>query len=255
MAHRVIKQTAYGIVFLVFLAVITFGIKAIFFKTVPTCFDNIQNQDEEGIDCGGSCSGFCDSNLYPLQSSVSIAIGSDPKVLELYASVRNRNQDFAVRDFSYVFTIFNKSGDKMKAVGQSYIYSGETKDILGFAPVDDNFSASQIDRVEFAIDSPVDWVPADSFAKPRFSIQNFTVDTSEGRVIIKGRVANQDSLTFPSLKVYALFQGQFGQITGISQTEISRIAPGEARDFTITHPLIPDFNPSDVTVSYTALHP
>jgi len=30
-----------------------------FYRVVPTCFDNIKNGDEEGIDCGGACTEVC----------------------------------------------------------------------------------------------------------------------------------------------------------------------------------------------------
>lgn len=42
-----------GIIFLIVFSLIYF------FNPAPTCFDRIQNQEEEGVDCGGSCEKGC----------------------------------------------------------------------------------------------------------------------------------------------------------------------------------------------------
>lgn len=53
--RRLIVWVIIAAVAIAILAILSF---AIFYKT-PTCFDHKQNQDETGIDCGGSCSTVC----------------------------------------------------------------------------------------------------------------------------------------------------------------------------------------------------
>src|SRR5262245_15346669 len=47
-----------GVIALVVAAVTFFSM-----QKAPSCVDNLQNQDEEGVDCGGSCSYLCATSL------------------------------------------------------------------------------------------------------------------------------------------------------------------------------------------------
>jgi len=104
------KTTYLGGVILFF--VIILGIILYFtFSTHPTCFDGVQNQNETGIDCGGSCQQLCRAEyvspsllwtrwskikatgLYSIMAYLenpNIGVGSDPVVYEF--RVYDKNQ-------------------------------------------------------------------------------------------------------------------------------------------------------------------
>src|SRR3989344_2002169 len=92
------------------LTVITFFIFWNFWYKVPTCFDSFQNGDEEGIDCGGSCSLVCSA------AAAEPLLRSDPRVFNVVgdvysvlAFVENRNVNFEAPYVPYRFRIYDAS--------------------------------------------------------------------------------------------------------------------------------------------------
>ncbi len=68
-----------------------------FIKVNPTCFDNIKNGDEEGVDCGGSCKEICSFNATKVnifwQKTVLVKNG----VANFAALIENPNYDYQLK--------------------------------------------------------------------------------------------------------------------------------------------------------------
>ena len=52
---RLLKQFLYGFFYLAILVSLIWLVYSFEFKPAPNCFDGKKNQEETGIDCGGSC--------------------------------------------------------------------------------------------------------------------------------------------------------------------------------------------------------
>ena len=81
------RQMLYALIVLAVVIVLgVWGYFSIFYKTA-SCFDNVQNQDELGIDCGGTCSLLCEA---PNISSVwARSVEVAPGVYHAVSMVRN----------------------------------------------------------------------------------------------------------------------------------------------------------------------
>lgn len=88
-----------------FLAIVLISVVS---KT-PSCTDGIQNQDEQGIDCGGSCSYLCTSQLRPPTVLFTKTISNGAGRTDVVASVENINATAAAKNVPYTVTIY---GDK-----------------------------------------------------------------------------------------------------------------------------------------------
>lgn len=89
-------------------AILAWVIIAALFKE-PTCADGVQNQDEQGIDCGGSCAYLC-SALLPspvpevvFMRALSLANGRT----DVIAYVVNKNSRAAVKDARYQIELYS----------------------------------------------------------------------------------------------------------------------------------------------------
>ncbi|MCK5021730.1 MAG: hypothetical protein KAR54_00575 [Candidatus Pacebacteria bacterium] len=80
------------------------------FYSFPTCFDNIQNQDEEGIDCGGSCELICSFNIAEPIILWSRPIKTFDGVYSVIAMVENLNTSIEAQSVPYNFKLFDKDG-------------------------------------------------------------------------------------------------------------------------------------------------
>ena len=100
-----------GSVIFVVLAIVFIIIFSFFYKA-PTCFDNIKNSDEQGIDCGGSCVKLCQSAFLPLKISWGGAKFEKiaPRLYNLASYIVNPNTTGGAINVPYKFSLFDSKG-------------------------------------------------------------------------------------------------------------------------------------------------
>lgn len=84
------------------------------YKT-PTCFDQRQNGKEAGIDCGGPCARYCESQVKPLRILWTKALPFAPGHYDVGAYIENPNIDAGIYGAKYTVRIF---GDDNKLVSE-----------------------------------------------------------------------------------------------------------------------------------------
>lgn len=73
---------------------------ATFYKT-PSCTDSIKNQDEEGIDCSGSCPYLCSAQQQEPKVLFTLPLTNTEGRTDVIASVANKNTSTAAKNVSY----------------------------------------------------------------------------------------------------------------------------------------------------------
>lgn len=245
MTLRTAKQLIYGAFYLLVLG----GIFSLFYfgaiKPKASCFDGVQNQDEEGLDCGGVCAAVClPAGLRPLEGVgrvLAFRQGEDRPFdgaqgrATVLAQVANPNLDQAAESFDYSFVFKN---DENKAVFEakdsSFAYAGEVKYLL----LPNTLVSEKFSYVELKIGN-ISWVPAiEMGGLPSFSVSGLKTGIEGNVLSAEGQVLNTDTSPFPSVNIVAVFRGQYGQIAGASETTIENLLPNETRPFSIIHPAI-----------------
>jgi len=102
------RKSIYLGVLVVILSAVAFAIFWKFWYSAPSCFDNIKNGDESGVDCGGSCALLCsDSVLKPI-------VKWDPRLFEVSSGlwsaliyVENPNTNVDAVYVPYNLTIYD----------------------------------------------------------------------------------------------------------------------------------------------------
>ncbi len=241
MARRLKKQLIYAASFAVLLAIVIGGFYWRYLRPTPTCFDGIQNQGEQGIDCGGPCTKVClPSNLMPLARVDRILVlRPDASHISLLTQVSNPNFSYAVRSFSYSFELLDASGTvTQEFTGDSFIYAGEVKYIL--VP---NVPASPFVDVEFKT-SGEDWISArDLPGPPNFNTAGAQTNILPDKVSIDGTITNMEAMPFSRVTVIAVLRGKLGQVAGASETEVDNLQPQSPQQFSIIHPPLTDVDP------------
>ena len=72
----------------------------------PTCTDGKQNQDERGIDCGGSCTRVCTLDAQEANVKFVRTISQVGRT-DVIAYIENRNQEAAAQDVPYVVEVYD----------------------------------------------------------------------------------------------------------------------------------------------------
>jgi hypothetical protein len=123
------RQVSY---FLIFVIVVLAGLYFVWRSvTSPTCFDNKQNQNEEGIDCGGPCSKKCLGEIKEMVVLWSKFFKMPNGKYEVVALVKNPNIILGLRSLKYQFKFYEKNNVKIGSKdGQTFFNPGETFPII-----------------------------------------------------------------------------------------------------------------------------
>src|SRR3989344_1402709 len=130
---RILKQFVFGIFFVAVFGGVGFWIYHTVTYHEPTCFDKIQNQGEEDVDCGLICGNVCLSLLKPLEVRESYLFKIKDEVGGLadydgLFQVTNLNTKFGAEAVNYELSIVDSVGASLlKKTGQFYILPGQTK--------------------------------------------------------------------------------------------------------------------------------
>jgi hypothetical protein len=247
---RRVKQVLYGIFYLAVLAAIITVIYFLLPKQAPSCFDGIQNEGEQGIDCGGPCAKLCIPSTIQLISLLGTAHVFSPIAghATFLAQIENANSGFAASSFDYTVTFYGPDESSTVAVvnGTSFAYADETKYLV----LPNEVVSAAPSRADIVI-SNVQWVPAPQMGLvPQFAFTNvMSVAGTNGYATVSGNITDRDISSFQNIVVVAIFKDAAGAPIGASQTELDSLAPSAMENFSISYPLLPNEN-----ISGTELH-
>lgn len=247
MSRSNVKQIIYGAGYLVVLGFIVFGIYWFGAKPAASCFDNRQNGDELGIDCGGTCIPCAIKSLVPLQTSWSpkYFISGDKVIVAV--EIKNPNLNHGADYFDYEISLLDAKGNIIKKVpGNSYIYAGEIKHIVEILPV----SAQEENELTAAsvTFSNADWKSKDEFVKPEIQPRSLAGELNQIPPTISGIAANASAFSLSKATIFGFIYNSYGIVSSASKTEIENIPAFGEKPFKLTFPK--DLNPDNIGGGY-----
>jgi hypothetical protein len=101
------RQLLYYGVGLIVLGILLWGGYQYFFTAQPTCSDGVQNGDEVGVDCGGSCALLCrnDAKAPVVLWSRAFQVGTSTYTAAAY--VQNNNAGVGAKNVAYTFRLYD----------------------------------------------------------------------------------------------------------------------------------------------------
>lgn len=248
---RHLKQAIYGGFYILIFALLIWGLYASFFSSTPTCSDNRKNQNEEGVDCGGSCQKIC---LPPTIKEIKV---SDVKIFPLregratlFGEISNPNPDYAIKNFAYSFKILEPNATSSESIvsGRSFVYpNGKTYLIFP----NTNYQFSITDKPEITLTN-LEWAKKENFEKPSLSIQDYEILETEDGIKVTGAITNDTLSNASEVRIFALFKNQFQKIIGASET-ILDLESKQTLDFSIFHPPIEGFRKELTIIDFSTL--
>lgn len=233
---RIVKQLLYGLAYLLILGGIAWGIYSIAVKPAPTCFDGKQNQDETGIDCGGSCVSCEIKNLKPLFVSPAILFSAD-RMYSASAEARNLNIKFGAESFGYEVNFYDGAGKLLQsAKRKSFIYAGETKNLIEAGA---QIAAGIPAKAEFKIvdAESVAWKDRAEFSPPPYELKGANAVFENNQIAVSGDIQNLNNFKISRAGISAFLVDKMGVKIGASKTELRDIGPFRAESFKIFIPI------------------
>ena len=217
------------------LSVVSFSIFSKFWYRPSTCFDNLKNGDEIGVDCGGSCSLVCSVGI------VQPIVKWDPRLFEVMPGlwsvlvyVENPNTDTDAIYVPYSFIIYDGNNKileerkgatilpKNKTVG---IFEGSINIKNGVRP----------GRAIFELGNNIVWKKNEKIGED-ISITNSPILEQDSHPKIEASVKNNSIEEIKNIElVAAIFDGSDNTIAS-SRTFIESLQKNESKDVFFTWP-------------------
>lgn len=93
---------------IIFVGILFFH-RAVFYRT-PSCTDNVQNQNETGVDCGGTCPYLCTTQVDKPVVQFVRTVSNGAGRTDLIAYIENPNTNAAVSNAPYTVEMYGTEG-------------------------------------------------------------------------------------------------------------------------------------------------
>ena len=104
------RRMQYGIGYSLVVMLCLVGVYYNYFYEPDSCFDGVQNGDELGVDCGGSCVRICSFTVEPPRVLWAESFAVTDNQYNAVAYIENRNQIAGTPEVRYTFQLFDKDG-------------------------------------------------------------------------------------------------------------------------------------------------
>jgi hypothetical protein len=240
------KQSIIAVVYLVIFALFLWWVYAIFLRVPQTCSDDIKNQDEVMVDCGGVCGGVCQEKV-PVKDMMvqekAVVYGGQNES-DVLIKVYNPNDLYGAESFRYTVTIKDAMGATVAQKSDtSFILPKETKYLIqiGLPIASDSVSAD-------IVFESIDWKAFSGYQeKPVFSIVNKRygpVISGVGFGQADGTLVNESGFDFQTIVVKVVLRDASAKPVAINQTKLRTVVANERRD--IGPLLFPAYFPGEV---------
>ncbi len=245
MNYRVKKQIIVLIGFMLIAGLFSFLIYFVVRNPVG-CFDNIQNQDENGVDCGGVCEKQCELKPEDIKVIFTKVIPTLPQKYNIILKLSNPNAVYGVKSADYVIKFFNESQLIANHRGSFYVLPNDTKTIILNALNMD----LEPDDISVAIEN-IDWIKLQDYkTAPQIVIKNQFYNELTNQTAfseIKGVAVNRSDFDFDRININILLFNLNKEIIDGTFTEIRTLFSGEERGF-IANWFYPVQNPVSVEI-------
>jgi hypothetical protein len=226
---------------ILFLVIIVLGVLIggpvyFFFHKEPTCFDQKQNADETGVDCGGSCTLVCTTETLPL------IMKGDPRVIrvatstyEVIAHIQNPNVSAQVLLAPYTFNLYGaNSAVPLKTIQGKTFIPKNTSFVLFEGPF--QFSGEMPTRATFTFDDGALVWEKNLNNVPELRIEDSTLLTPNTEPRLEAIVTNPTLSAVSNIEFVALVSDESGNIIGSSKTFVDNLNPNESAPLVFVWP-------------------
>lgn len=233
---RTAKRLIIAFIFLVLISAVAYGGYSLF-HTKSTCTDGIQNQAEQGIDCGPVCGKLCEPAIQSLQVISSALVADGNTGYDFVASVFNPNSLYGAGSLPYEVILFDANHQEIsRRQGTSYVLPGQSRFI-----VEPNVSQVAVASAEISLLQPT-WQKVKEFN----GVIDFPVKEEHFTYLGNGQTANtyeatvtnRSDFSFDQVDIVVILFGQAGEIVGVNRTSVKTINPQEDRYFKVTWPFV-----------------
>lgn len=228
-----------SIIFLIVLALllIIVGIPAYFFsQNKPNCANKVQDGDETGVDCGGSCQLLCVPEILPLITK------GDARLLKIATStyeivvvVENPNVNGEVKRAPYAFAVYSGTSRQPLKVFEKETYVGRAST---FALFEGPFQLEDEGpfRVVFEWGKNLKWEKS-SATKPIIAVEDLNlILASSANPRLEAKLTNRSQKDERNIEAIAVLSDSAGNIMAAGKTFVDVLSAGQSAPIVFAWP-------------------
>lgn len=198
----------------------------------PTCFDQKKNQDETGIDCGGSCQLACTAEVIPLRVYWARPLLVSDGVYDVMASVENGNTTLGAREIKYEIYLYGQNNLLLaKREGKTFVNPGEK-----FYVFESLINVGKSEATMAVINFSPSAVWEKALAVPKNILLERKDFSRQPTPHLSLQVENTSLNEIQNIKLYAVLSDVNGNAFAGSATVLDRLTGGEKKDVFFTWP-------------------
>ncbi len=242
---RLLRKIFFGFLFLALMSGTAYWIYGRLFIPVPTCHDNIQNQDEKGVDCEGVCGNACVPPIIPEEvERISVewvkSVASGVDIYDLAAKIRNPNKFWGLKHFDYQFIVKDDAGNiVLTQNGESYLLPDDYDYVIALS-----VKAGVLPQnIELKI-SNEDWVNVSgeydiSTISLPVNGQQFNLKDDSGLPAASGVLLNNTAYNFDRIDIRVALFGSDNNLLGVNTSNLDTMLSKEERGLRIVWSEVP----------------
>lgn len=187
------------------------------FYTVATCVDGVQNQGEQGVDCGGPCQYICAYQALKPKIVFTRAFFSGTKTVGVAALITNQNATIAAKDVPYTVTLYGENQVFVHRVtGTVDLPAGATVPV--YVPGVSVGNQQTIRAFLEIEDTAPTWFTLRTDPRPHLTTANAVLGGTPDLPRIDAPITNDTAVSLTDVKVIVFVSNTRGDVIAASQT-------------------------------------
>ncbi len=202
----------------------------LFFYKAPTCTDGRKNQNESGVDCGGSCPRLCPADFSPVAYVWERYQKIAPGLYSVLAYVENPNISVEASNVPYSFSLYDRDGTVITTrSGKTSIPAGKR-----FAIFESALAVKERVPVKatFEFTALPQWVRAEGQTLAR--VESSTIFNEGTFPRVEASIKNIGRSILRNLEAVAIVYNSEGNAIAFSRTTIDQVSPDDVEDIAFT---------------------
>jgi len=214
------RKILYGVA-VISVLLISIGVPTFFYLyKAPTCFDNIQNSNEQGVDCGGSCARLCQNSFLSADISWTRYAEVTPHLYNIGAYIVNPNSEGEASKVPYLIELFDKDGTIITDRKGTITLPPHRNTLVFVGAI--NVGNRLPSRATFSFTTAPNWHKrVDPLSKLSVSDKNYNEDSVGSS--LSATINNSDVVPVSNVSVGAVLYDSEGTAIGFSKTILDEI--------------------------------
>jgi hypothetical protein len=202
-------------------------------KTTSNCFDKLQNGDETGVDCGGSCQLRCDGTYRDIKINFARGMKVDEGRYDIFALLENFNTNVTFPKVPYEVKFYSAEGKLLGAASGTLQVFPQSKAAIYLPNLRMNQDPKTID-LSLQPHRALAFYNTDSLPK-QVSVENWQAQRGANNSLqVIGELKNPYNQEVKNMTVYAMLYDDTRTVYAVSKTEVPSVLGRQKTAVTFT---------------------